>query len=86
MAKGTMKWVSSPCYQQKLGPALALLLLSPLFLAGVLWLLLIALALLAKESINWLLCTLRRKRISSILLRSREATRYPPNSQKPNGG
>lgn len=62
-----VRWVSSEFYQQKFGPALALLLLSPLFLAGLIWLLMLALMLAVRETAHWLLSMRRRRRIKNIL-------------------
>ena len=74
---------SSPFSEAPLRSALALVLLSPLVLGALIWLLIIAAMLAANETLkmplNWWHMRQRRKRISSLLRKSREATRSAKN-------
>ncbi len=65
---------------------LALLLLSPLLLGALIWLLIIAVILGAKEMFSWLRSTLRKRLIRSTLPKSPVAMPSAQSFQKHSGG
>ncbi len=65
--------------------ALALLLLSPLLLGALIWLLIIAVILGAKEIMSWLIYTPPKRRINTCSPKLKEAMPSAQNLQKPRG-
>lgn len=64
---------------------LALLLLSPLLLGALIWLLIIAVLIVAQQSGIWLISMLRKKRTSFCSPKSPVAMPSAQNLQKPRG-